>query len=113
MEARSAEGEADLEQFACGEVLDKVAVSGEEVVGGQVFKLDPFELMEDAVFEFPTEFMHGEELQVDGTPVTVIVANVGDVAADFGRNAELLVQFTGEGLLRGFAGFDFPAWKLP
>ena len=46
---------ASLQQFAGGQVSDEAAVGGEEFVLGEFFELDPFELMEDFVFEFAFE----------------------------------------------------------
>jgi len=41
------------------------------------------------------------------------VAQLGDAGADNSGDAKLFVEFTGEGLLGGLAGFDFTAGKLP
>jgi hypothetical protein len=111
--AGSAESRSALKQLAGGEVFDEVAVGGEEVVGRQVFELDPLELMEDAVLELATELVHSEELEVDGAAMAIIVADVGDVNADFGGDAEFLVEFAGEGLFGCLTELDFASRKLP
>jgi len=102
-----------LEQLAGGEVFDEIAVGGEEVVAGQIFELDPLDLLEDAVFDLAGELFDGEELEIDGAAVAVVVADVGDPGADLSGDTELLIELAGEGLLGTFAGLDLAAGKLP
>src|SRR5689334_2645680 len=69
--------------------------------------------MEDVVFEFAFERGHGEELEVDGTAVAVVVAGVGYARTDGGANPQFFLKFAREGLLGGFAGLDLSAGNLP
>lgn len=103
----------ELEKLAGGEVADKAAVGGQEIVVGELFELDPLELVEDLVLEFAFEGWDGEELQIDGSAVAVVVADMGDMRADGGTNAEFFLKFAGEGLFGGFAVLDFAARELP
>ena len=102
-----------LEKFAGGEVADKAAVGGEELVLGKFLKLDPFELVEDFVLEFAFERRHGEELQVNGASVAVVVPDVGNPGPDLCADAQFFLEFASEGLFRAFALLDFAAGKLP
>ncbi len=61
----------------------------------------------------PSNGRHGKELQVDGAAMAVVVADVGDVRADFGADAEFFLEFARERLLGAFAVFDLAAGKLP
>ena len=54
-----------------------------------------------------------EELDFDDRAVAVVVADGGEAWAHGGVDAEFFVEFTGEGGLGGFAGFDFTAGKFP
>lgn len=101
------------EQFAGGKVFDEAAVGSKEVVRGEFFELDPLELVKDFVFEFAFERGNSIELQVDSAAMAVVVADVGDVGTDGGADAELFVEFAGEGLLGALAVFDLAAGKLP
>src|SRR3569623_2047551 len=71
-----------LQEFAGGEVFDEAAVGGEELVVGKFFELHPFELVEDFVLEFAFERGDCVELEVDGTAVAVVVADVSNVRGD-------------------------------
>jgi hypothetical protein len=102
-----------LKQLARGQIPDQPPVGREKFVLGKFFELDPFELMEDFVLEFAFEGRHGEELQIDGAPMAVIMSNVGYARTDSGANAELFLQFTDQCLLGTFAWFNLPAGKLP
>ena len=102
-----------LEQLAGGEVADEAAVGGQEVVIWQVFEFGPADFLVDVVDDFPGELVNGEELEIDGAAMAVVVADVGDMGADNGGYAEFLVEFSGQGLLGAFAGLDFTAGKLP
>jgi len=102
-----------LEEFAGGEVFDETAVGGEEFVGGEFFEFDPFELVENLVFEFAFEGRDCVELEIDCTTVPVVVADVGDVGSDGRADTEFFVEFAGEGLLGAFAVLDFSARKFP
>jgi len=57
--------------------------------------------------------MYGEELEVNGAAVAVVVADVRDAWADGGVDAEFFVEFAGEGLFWTFAGLYFAAGKFP
>jgi hypothetical protein len=102
-----------LEQFSGGEVADEAAVGGEEVVVGKFFELDPLKLLENLVFEFAFEGSHGIELQVDCAAMAIVVADVGDVRADGGADAELFIEFASEGLFGAFTGFNFAPGEFP
>jgi len=71
-----------LEKLALGEIANEVAVRCEEIVSGKVFEADPAHVVEDAILELAGKLIDGEELQVDGTAVTVVVANLRDSGAD-------------------------------
>ena len=88
-----------LEELAHGEVADEVEVGGEEVEGGELAEWGPLEGVEDAVVQLAGEGVDDEELQVDGATVAIVVAELGDAAADDGADAELLVELAGECLL--------------
>ena len=79
----------------------------------ELAQLNPFDLVVDAVQDFAGKLDYREELQIDGAAVTVVMADMRDSRADGGADAELLIQFAGQGLLRAFAGFDLAARKLP
>jgi len=104
---------ASLQKLAGGEVADEAAVGGEEVVGGEVFKADPADLLVDLVIDFSGELVDDEELQIDGAAVAIVMADVGDGGADGSLDAKLFRELTGQGLLGALAGFDFAAGKLP
>ena len=106
-------GDIELEQFAGGEVADESAVGGEKFVLGKIFETDPLELVEDFVLQLSIERGHGEELQVDGAAVAIVVADVGNTGSDFCEDAQFFLEFAGESLFRTFALFYFPAGKLP
>ena len=69
--------------------------------------------MIDVVGDFAAELMDGEELQIDGATMAIIMANAGDTGADGSLDAQFFVQFAGQGLLRALAGLDLAAGKLP
>ena len=102
-----------LKELAAGEVFDEVAVGGEEVVVGEIFEAGPNHLGEDAVLEVAGEVADGEELEVDGAAVAVVVAEMGDAGADGGFDGQFLAQLAGQGLLGGLAGFDLAAGEFP
>ncbi len=102
-----------LQQFALGEVADEAAVCDEEVVAGQVFEFDPADFFENLIFDFVAEFVDGEELQIDGAAVAVVVADMGDFVADGGVDTEFFVELAGESFFGAFAGLNFAAGKLP
>ncbi len=95
------------------QVADEIAVGGEEVVLRQLFEPDPAQVIEDAVFQLACELIDGEELQIDGAAVAIVVADLRDAAADGGGDAELFIELAGEGDLGAFAGLDFAAGTLP
>jgi hypothetical protein len=45
--------------------------------------------------------------------VAIVVANVRDFGPDGGLDAELFIEFAGEGLLGTFAGLDLASGELP
>src|ERR1035441_8123333 len=102
-----------LEQLAFGEIADESEVGGEEVVGGQRGQGRPTDFVEDAVIELAGVVADGEELQVNRTAVAIAVAQLGDARPNDGGNAEFFVEFAGERLLGGLAGFDLSAGELP
>ena len=88
-------------------------VCGEEVVGGQSAEGRPLQGVEDVVVQLSGEVVYHEELKVDGGTVAVAVTNLRDAASDDGLDAELLLEFTDEGLLGSLTVFDFATGKLP
>ena len=102
-----------LKEFAVGEIADETAVSGKKIVIGQIFELYPFELVEDFVFQFALEGGDGEELEIDGSAVAVVVADVGYARTDGGADAEFFVEFAKEGLFGSLARLDFSAGEFP
>lgn len=106
-------GEKGLEQLASCEIADETTVCGQKIVLGKFLEFDPFELVEDFVLKVALELWNSEELQIDSAAMAVVVANVGDVRADGGSDAEFFLKFALERLLRAFAGFDFAAGELP
>jgi hypothetical protein len=107
--------EGGLEEFAVGEVADKVQVGGEEVVVGEAGDGAPEHLFEDGdvVGEFAAEFLDKKEFDFDGAAVAVGVVDGGNAIADGGIDAEFFGEFAGEGLDGGFAGLDFAAREFP
>lgn len=102
-----------LQELAAGEVANQRQVGGEEVEFGEFTEIDPAHLIVDLVLNFAGEFAYREELQIDRSAVTVIVAYAGDGGTNDGGDAQFFVEFTHKGLLRGFAGFDLAPWKFP
>lgn len=88
-------------------------VGGEEVEVGEGVERGPADFVVDAVGELALEAADGEELEIDGAAVAVVVADVGDEGADGGVDAEFFVELAAEGLLGGFSGLDFASGKLP
>lgn len=102
-----------LEELAGSEVADEAAVGGKEIVPGEFLEFDPLELLEDFVFEFALKGRDGEELQVDGAAVAVVVPDMGDARTDGRADAEFFVELAREGLFGGFAVLDFASGELP
>jgi len=73
----------------------------------------PAEVVEDAVGELALEGVDGEELEIDGASVAVVVTDMSDEGTDVGADAEFLVELAMEGFFGRFAGFDFAAGELP
>jgi hypothetical protein len=57
--------------------------------------------------------MDHEELQIHRPAVTIIVPDVGNVAADCGADSKLFVQFARQGLFGGFAVLDLAPREFP
>lgn len=76
-------------------------------------ELGPAEVVEDAVGELSLEAVDGEKLEIDGTTISIVVADVRDQSSDAGVDAEFFVEFATEGFFRRFAGFDFATGELP
>lgn len=110
MQAGSSEG---LQEFSGGEIANKPAIGGKEIVAGEIFETHPLELMENLVLQFAFEGVHSEELQIDRSAVTIIVANVGDARANCGGDAQFFLEFAGQRLFGAFARFYFSARKFP
>jgi hypothetical protein len=102
-----------LEELACGKIADEATIGGEEVVFRQFLELHPFELLEDLVLEFALERGNGEEPQVNGSAMAVVVPDMGDMLSDRRADAEFFLQLAQKRLLRGFAWFDFASGELP
>jgi hypothetical protein len=102
-----------LEELSFGQIVDEAAIGGQEVVGGKVFERHPTEIVEDAIFDFTFEGMHGEKLQIDRATTAIVVMDADDVSADSSGNAKFFFKFTRERLLCGFSRFDFAAGELP
>ena len=51
-------------------------------------KADPADLLVDLVVDFSGELVDGKELEVDGAAVAIVVADVGDGAANGRMDAE-------------------------
>ena len=88
-------------------------VGGQEIVAGQIVEPNPANLLIDVVDDFAGKLAHREELQIDSTAVTVIMADAGDAGANGGAYAEFFVQLAGQRLLGTFAGLDLAAGELP
>ena len=104
---------SSLEELAFGKIADQAEIGCEEIVLGKVADIDPAHLIEDVVLDFACEFADGKKLQVDGTAVTVIMADAGNGRADNGLNAQLFVKFASERLLRSLTGLNLAAWEFP
>jgi len=103
----------ESEELAGGEVADEAAVGGEEVVLRQVFEPDPLDLMEDLVLNLAIEGVDGVELEVNGTAMTVVVADAGDAHTDGGGDAQFFLELAAKRLFRALSGLDLAAGKLP
>ena len=75
--------------------------------------MHPLDLLEDAVLDFAGKLVHREKLQVDGAAMTIIMPNVRDARRRSGVNAQFLVEFAGQRLLRALARLDLAPGKLP
>jgi len=56
-------------------------------------KADPADLLVDLVVDFAGELVDGEELQVDGASMAVVVADVGHGRSNGCLDAKFLTQF--------------------
>jgi hypothetical protein len=102
-----------LEKLALRQIFDQTAIGNQEVVRGKLLKLDPANVFEDLIFNLALELVDRKELQVYRTAVSIVVPDTGDALADFGGDAELFIEFAGQGFFRTLAGLDLAAGKLP
>ena len=102
-----------LKQLACGEVANQAAVGSQELKICKLFEPCPAHLMEDAVFDFASELVHGKELEIYSAAVAVVVTNVNDPGADNRLDAKFFIKLSCERLLRALTSLDLASGKLP
>jgi hypothetical protein len=102
-----------LKQFACRQVLNEISIGCEEIVPGEIFKLDPADLLVNLVIDLAREFIHCKELQVDGAAVSVVVPYARHRCTNQRCDSELFSKLAGERLLSAFSRFDLATRELP
>ena len=102
-----------LEQPPFSQIANKPKIRREEVIPGQGRQRSPLHVVEDAVIQVPVELVDDEELQVDRTPVAVLMADAGHAAPNRCGNAKLLVKLADQRLFGGLPGLNLASGKLP
>ena len=102
-----------LQQPPLSQIPDEPQIGREEVVAGESRERRPLDVVEDAVIQVAIELVDDEELQVDGAPIAVLMADAGDAAPNGGGDPQLLVELARERLLGGLASLDLAPGELP
>ena len=102
-----------LQQPPFSQIPDKPKISRKEVVAGQSWERGPLDVVKDAVIQVAVELVDDEELQVDGAPISVFVADTRDAAPNRGGDAQLLVELACERLFGGLSSLDLAPGELP
>lgn len=99
---------------AGGELRDKLAVGGEEIVSGQFAGQDPGGLLKGVGGGVHLGDLSGEEVDFEFFGKRrVVVAHTGNFHGFGEADAEFFAQLAGKGLFEGFTGADFAAGKFP
>src|SRR5215469_1762990 len=100
-------------QLAPGEIMDQRKIGFEEIVTGQILRLGPLHILEDAILQFSLILPHDVEAQLHRAAAFVLVPDARDLFADHGFNAEFFLEFAAKRVSRLFAFLNLASGKLP